>query len=319
MQERQCAGIDVSKDSLDVATAPAGAEARFSNDESGIRKLVAWLQQQQVQHAVMEATGHLELDAALAIDKAGIAVSIVNPRQMRRYAEASGRLEKSDRLDAQVIASFALRMAPSPTRLPDENQRVLMALVARRRQLVEMVVAEQNRLQTCRAGKVRKSHEKTIAFLQKQIAPLDDDIDRQVRRSPLWQEDLKLLESVPGVGPVLATTLVAELPEIRHCNERQLAKLVGIAPLPCESGKMRGKRRIYGGRATVRAKLYMSALVATRHNPVIRAYYERLLSRGKLKKVALVACMHKLLDILHSIVRNRQPWRETAVVAAVAA
>jgi transposase len=264
----------------------------------------------------MEATGGLETEAALAISRANIAVSIVNPRQVRRFAEALGRLEKTDRIDAQVIAEFAQRMTPRETPLPDEQQRFLMALVARRRQLTEMVVSETNRLQSCRAKEVREQIEKTIVFLRRQIKHLDKDIDKQVRTSPLWQEDLELMQSVPGVGGVMASTVIADLPEIRTLDERKLAKLVGIAPLPCESGTMKGKRVVYGGRASVRAKLYMAALVATRKNPVIRAYYARLLSKGKEKKVALVACMHKLLDILRSIMRSRKPWREMSPLAS---
>lgn len=314
--EEQYAGLDVSKDVLDVAVEPSQEHATFKNNQAGIHELVAWLQARHVTRAVMEATGNLELDAALELVAAKIVVSIVNPRQMRRFAEALGRLEKTDRIDAQVIALFASRIRPEPTQLPDDAQRALMALVTRRRQLTELVVSETNRLSSCRAAKVRKSIEQTIQFLRKQLKQLDKDIDAQLRKSSMWKEDIELLESVPGVGRVFSVTVVSDLPEIRHANQRQLAKLVGVAPLPYESGTMRGQRHVFGGRADVRSKLYMAALVATKHNPVIRAFYKRLLTKGKPKKVALVACMHKLLDILRAILLSRQPWREIAPRAA---
>lgn len=316
MQQQFFAGIDVSKEWLDIAAEPGNQCARFDNDEPGISQLVQWAVQRGVQLVAMEATGHLELEAALALHAAKVRVAIINPRQIRRFAEAMGYLEKSDRLDAKVIAAFAARMQPPESTLPDEHQRTLAALVARRRQLTEMLVAEKNRLAGVRNAKVRKSHEKAIRFLSAQLKELDNDIDKNIRSSPLWQEDLKLLESVPGVGKVLASTVLAELPEIRKLNERKLAKLVGVAPLMKESGKMNGQRVIYGGRATVRTKLYMAALSAVRYNPVLKAYYQRLLAKGKAKKVALVACMHKLLDILRSIMVSRKPWREIIAPSA---
>jgi transposase len=316
METKTIAGIDVSKHTLDVAVEPSKLRSKQTNDAPGIAALVTWLKEQGVQHAVLEATGHLELDAALAIAQAQIAVSIVNPRQVRRFAEAAGHLEKTDQLDATVLAQFGARMEPAVTTLPNEQQRQLQELVARRRQLTESLVSELNRLQSSRSSPVRQSLEKTIAFLRKQLRDIDKDIDRQVRASPLWREDVKLLESVPGVGRVTARTLLASLPEMRSLNERKLAKLVGVAPLAHDSGTMRGQRSIYGGRADVRAKLYMAAMVATRHNPVIKAYYVRLLAKGKKKKVALVACMHKLLDILRAILVSRTPWREPAPRAA---
>jgi transposase len=313
--EKRFAGIDVSKETLDVALLPAGLEERFANTEAGIQKLVSFLQKHGATHAVMEATGGLELDAGLAIAQGGMVMSIVNPRQIRRFAEAIGRLEKTDRIDAMVIAMFAQAVPLRETVLPDEQQRFLMALVSRRRQLTEMVVAESNRLASCRAGKVRKQIEETIVFLRRQIRQLDKDIDTQVRSSPLWKEDLELLQSIPGVGRITASTFIADLPEMRTLDERKLAKLVGVAPLPCDSGAMKGKRAIYGGRASVRAKLYMAALVATKHNPAIRTYYARLLAKGKEKMVAIVACMHKLLDIARSILCSRKPWREMSALA----
>jgi transposase len=309
MTEPRYAGLDVSKSSLDVALMPSGQQRQFPNTPEGVGPLLAWLKQLGATHAVLEATGGLEFDAALALARAGLAVSIVNPRQTRRFAQAMGKLEKTDRLDALVIATFAQAIKPPVTTLPDEQQRLLMALVTRRRQLCELVVSETNRLGSCRTGKVRKQIEATVVFLRRQIRQLDKDIDKQVRSTPLWREDLELLESIPGVGPVTASTLIADLPEMKKLDERKLAKL------PCDSGKMKGKRVIYGGRASVRAKLYMAALVASKHNPVIRQYYERLLAKGKVKKVALVACMHKLLDIARSILCSRKPWREIQALA----
>lgn len=310
-------GIDVSKQKLDVCCAPGDGCHQFGNDTKGIAELVAWCVERKVSRAAMEGTGGLELEVALALDAAGISVAIVNPRQMRRFAEASGRLEKSDRIDSGVIAQFALRMEHRPTKLPDEKQRELASLVSRRRQLSEMIVAEENRL-SMRAlpARVTKSVKATLRFLERELAKLDDDIDTQMRSSPIWQEDLRLLESIPGVGRITASTLLAEMPELRSCNKRQLAKLVGVAPLPYESGSMRGARAIYGGRATVRAKLYMAALTATRHNPRIKAHYRQLLARGKKRKVAIVACMHKLLDIIRSMLVHKTEWRQTAAAAA---
>jgi transposase len=314
--EGNVAGIDVAKATLVVATHAPPARCEAANDAAGWAQVVAWVQARQVRQVVLEATGGLELDVALALERAGLAVSIVNPRQVRRFAEARGRLEKTDRLDAAVLAAFAAMMQPRVTPLPDEDARALHALVARRRQLIEMVTAEQNRLEACRAAAVRKGITRTIAFLRKQIKDLDGDIDRQVRRTPLWREQIARLESVPGVGRVTASTLVAELPELATLPAPQLAKLVGVAPLPCESGtSVRGKRQIYGGRASVRAKLYMAALVGVRRNAVLKDFYGRLRARGKEKKVALVACMHKLLDILSSIVKSGKPWREINAVS----
>jgi len=310
------AGIDVGKATLDVAVRPGTARRTVANDAAGWAEVVAWLRTAHVTHVVLEATGGYEVDVALACAGGGVTVSILNPRQVRRFAEALGLLEKTDRADAGALAEFALRIKPRATRLPDEGQRARMALVTRRRQLMDMITAEANRLHACRDVAVRKGINATLAFLRRQVKGLDGDIDRQVRKTPLWRDDVELYESIPGVGRVVATTLVAELPELKTLPAKKLAKLVGVAPLARDSGtSVRGKRPIYGGRASVRAKLYMAALVGVRFNAVLKAHYTQLLARGKEKKVALVACMHKLLTILSSIAKSRTPWREIALAA----
>jgi transposase len=239
---------------------------------------------------------------------AGLAVAIVNPRQVRDFAKATGQLAKTDALDARVLAHFAEVVRPVPRPLPDADAQALSALLARRRQVLAMLVAEQQRLETT-VPALRPRLEAHIAWLRQERDDLDVALRQQIRHSPLWREDAALLQSVPGVGPVLATTLIAELPALGHLDRQQSAALVGVAPLNCESGTWRGRRIIWGGRGQVRAALWMSTLVAVQHNPVIRAYYERLLAARKPKKVALTACMRKLLTILNALLRHRTPWQ----------
>jgi transposase len=251
----------------------------------------------------------LEVPVTAALAAAGLAVAVVNPRQVRDFAKAVGQLAKSDALDAHVLARFAEVVRPTPRPLPDAEAQALAALLTRRRQVMAMLVAEQQRLPTTLAP-LRPRVEAHIAWLRQERDDLDRELRQRIRQSPAWREDDDLLQSVPGVGPVLATTLIAELPELGHLDRKQIATLVGVAPLNCESGILRGRRIIWGGRAQVRAALWMGALVAVRHNPVIRQFYARLLAAGKAKKVALTACMHKLLTILNALLRHRTRWQE---------
>ena len=300
-------GIDVSKDSLDVAVVPSGEQRQFSNDEAGHCKLLSKLLKLAPALIVMEPTGGLEAPLAGVLAAEGLAVAVVNARQIRDYARAAGRLAKTDKLDAEIIAKFAEKMQPEPRALRDEESQEIKEMVSRRRQLVEMLRAEKNRLAIAR--KVMKpSILAHIKWLEQEIDSLDRTLRQQIENSPIWREKDNLLKSIPGVGPVTAATLLAELPELGSLNRRQIASLSGVAPFNQDSGSMKGKRRIWGGRASVRSALYMAALVGTRYNPVIRAFYIRLLEKGKAKKVALVACMRKLLTILNSMIRYRKVW-----------
>jgi transposase len=301
-------GIDVSKERLDVCSLPDGGTFSVANDRAGIHELLArLLEGVRPELVVLEATGKYERLAAVAIAAAGIAVAVVNPRQARDFAKASGPLAKTDRIDAQILARFAGAVGPRPSVLPDEEAPVLQDILLRRRQLLEMIVAEKNRLQMASEAVARRiaAH---VRWLEKELSRVDRELDEAVRESETWRANEELLRSVPGVGPVLARTLLAELPELGTLPRRRLCALVGVAPFNRDSGTFRGKRQVWGGRAPVRAALYMGALVATRHNPLIREFYERLLAAGKPKKVALVACMRKLLSILNAVMRDRVPW-----------
>ena len=311
-------GIDVAKAELVMAARPSGERWTGSNDEGGVKTLVERLTREPPELIVLEATGGYELLCVAALAAAGLPVVVVNPRQVRHFAKATGQLAKTDRIDADLLALFAERVRPAVRVLPDAAVQELDALLARRRQLLEMLQAERNRLgQVFGGGKrpVRKSLKTHITFLERELRVADTDLGAMVRESPAWRERDDLLQSVPGVGPVLSLTLLAELPELGRLSRREIAKLVGIAPLSRDSGTMRGRRFVQGGRAPVRAVLYMGALVATRYNRVIRAFYLRLLAAGKPKKLALVACMRKLLTTLNMIVRTNTPWQEPPALA----
>lgn len=301
-------GIDVAKATLDVAIRPTDQHWQCANDEPSIAQLVADLQALQPSHIVLEATGGYEVPLVAALGAAELPVAVVNPRQVRDFAKATGRLAKTDALDARVLAHFAETVRPALRPLPETHVQELAALVARRRQLVEMLSAERHRLAVARAKPVRAHVQAHITWLEQSLADLDDDLDQQIRQSPLWREREDLLRSVPGVGRVLTVTLLAELPELGQLNRKQVAALVGVAPLNRDSGRQRGRRQVWGGRALVRSTLYMATLAATRWNPVIRAFYERLYAAGKPKKVALTACMRKLLVILNALLQHRTPW-----------
>ncbi len=302
-------GIDVAKAHLDVAVRPTGEAKRFVAEK--LDELVAFVQQAKPTLVVMEATGGLETSVAAALAATGVAVAVVNPRQARDFAKAIGKLAKTDAIDAAVLAHFAEAVRPKPRSLPDAQTRELEALVMRRRQLLEMLVAEQNRLSSCRVKSMRTSLEQHIEWLRRQVKDIDKDIGKSVRNSPMWREKDDLLQSVPGIGPVVSSMMLASLPELGALNRKQIAALVGVAPINRDSGTLRGKRSVWGGRAPMRAALYMATLVATKHNSVIRSFYQRLLIAGKAKKVALVACMHKLLTIVNAMMRSGRRWQSS--------
>lgn len=304
-----CVGIDVSKARLDVACRPSGDRWAVANDPPGIARLVDRLRGLSPTLIVLEATGGLELPPTGTLAAAGLPVVVVNARQVRDFAKATGQLAKTDAIDAAVLAHFAEAVRPALRPLPDAATQALSALMMRRRQLIEMRTAEQNRLGSAPAS-VRSRIRAHLTWLTRELAHLDDDLAQTIRESPVWREKDDLLQSTPAVGPVLARTLLAALPELGTLNRKQIAALVGVAPLNRDSGTLRGRRIVWGGRAHVRAALYMSALVATRYNPVIRAFYQRLCAAGKAKKVALTACMHKLLTILNTMLKHGTRWQQ---------
>jgi len=307
--EKVYAGIDVSKDGLDLAVASSEKAWHFSNDEEGINQLTATLKQSAPELIVLEPTGGYETPLVVALAAEGHNVAVVNARQVREFARVVGKLAKTDKIDAAIMASFAETIKPKIRPLGDEEARKIKAKVGRRRQLVEMIKAETSRLDKTYHEEVKLDVLAHIQWLRAQAKKIDDDLSKQIKSSPIWREKDELLQSVPGIGKVLSATLLAELPELGTLNRKQIAALVGVAPFNCDSGNMRGKRMIWGGRAPVRAALYIAALVGTRYNLIIRAFYQHLLARGKAKKVALVACMRRLLTILNSIIKNRQVWR----------
>lgn len=300
-------GIDVSKDRLDVATYPGGTVWQDSNDEAGIDRIVEKLRQLEPALVVLEATGHLEAALVAALAAAALPMAIVNPRQVRDFARAMNCLAKTDRIDALVLARFAEALKPPAQGLPDSTTQELRAMLARRRQLREMLTAENNRLETARQ-RLQPQLKEHIEWLQARLKELDQELDDLIGSSPRWQAKGKLLKSVPGVGPVLTATLLGNLGELGQLDRHQIAALVGVAPFNRDSGQLRGKRTIWGGRPHVRTAVYMGTLVAIRWNPVIKAFYQRLLAAGKVKKVALVACMRKLLTILNAMVRHGCFW-----------
>jgi transposase len=307
-------GIDVSKAQLDVAVRPAGG-FRVAHDEAGLARLLQQLTARSPTLVVLEATGGLESPLAGALALAGVPVVVVNPRQVRDCAKATGQLAKTDAIDAEVLARFAEAIRPEPRPLPDEQTQILAALVGRRHQLIDRLTAEKNRVASARSA-IRKNLRAPIAWLERALHQADADLADAIQQSPLWREKDELLRSVPGIGPVLTTTLLANLPELGTLTHKQIAALVGVAPLNRDSGTLRGRRTCWGGRAQVRAVLYMAALTATRFNPVVRIFYRRLCATGKAKKVALVACMRKLLTIVNAMLKHRTPWRANVLVGA---
>ena len=315
-QESTYVGIDVAKAQVDVAVRPTGQTWTITYDDAGVQELVSQLKTLEPALVLLEATGGLELPMVVALATAALPVVVVNPRQVRDFAKATGTLAKTDTLDAAVLAHFADAIRPDVRPLRDAETQVLASLVARRHQGVAMLVSEKNRLRRAISA-VRPRVEAHIAWLEQELEDLDQGLRQTLRQSPLWREKDDLLRTVPGVGEQLSLTLLAYLPELGTLDRRQVAALVGVAPFNRDSGTLRGKRTVWGGRARLRAVLYMGALVASQYNPVIRDFYRRLLAAGKPKKLALTACMRKLLVILNSMLKHRSPWRDlTQKVAA---
>lgn len=300
-------GIDVSKATLDVAALPTGESWTATNDDRGLAELTPRLVALAPVLIVMEATGGFEMLAAITLAQVGLPIAVVNPRQVRDFAKALGRLAKTDALDAGLLADFAQRVRPEPRPLPDEAAQLLESLLTRRRQIVDMLTAEKNRLGFAR-GPVKRDIRQHIRWLEKRLTDVDGDLQDAVAASPLYQAKAELLRSVPGVGQVTTLTLLATLPELGQLSRHQIAALVGVAPMNRDSGTMRGKRMVWGGRAPVRAVLYMAALVGLKHNPILRAFYERLRAAGKPFKVAATACMRKLLTILNAMLHQNRRW-----------
>ena len=310
-QESTFVGIDVAKAQVDVAVRPTDQRWAISYDESGVRELVSRLKTLEPALVLLEASGGLELPLVAALASAALPVVVVNPRQVRDFARATGTLAKTDTLDAAALAHFADAVRPAVRPLRDAETQVLNSLVARRHQVVTMLVSERNRLGTAISA-VRPRIEAHIAWLEGELDDLDEGLRQTLRSSPVWREKDDLLRTVPGVGEQISLTLLAYLPELGTLDRRQVAALAGLAPFNRDSGTLRGKRAVWGGRSRVRAALYMGTLSATRYNPVIRAFYQRLLAAGKPKKVALVACMRKLLVTLNSMLKHRSQWHDTS-------
>ena len=307
-QQSVFVGIDVSKHQLDIAIRPGEVRFREANDDPGIQALIRRLLPLKPRLILLEATGGYEILAAASLRQAGLAAHIINPRQVRDFARSAGRLAKTDKIDAAVLAHFAEALQPSLRPWPDDQQQELAALMSRRRQLVEMIVMEKNRLAMTLSPRVRRSLQTNLQSLKEQLRELEQELHDFLRQSPIWLKKDQLLQSVPGVGPLTSQSLMAWVPELGTLSRQKIAAMVGLAPFNRDSGQMRGKRTIWGGRARVRPPLYMATVAACRVNPVIRAFYLRLLAAGKSKKLALTACMRKLLTILNAILKQQQPW-----------
>jgi transposase len=306
--DKDFVGIDVSKNTLDVAAYSSNRKWQFANNDAGISQLVRSLKELGTALVVVEATGGYEFSVAYTLNREGIPCAIANPREVRDFAKATKKLAKTDSIDAGVLAHFAAVFKPKPRAISDEQTQELEAILARRRQVIEMLTAEKNRLHMARKP-VRTAIGAHIDYLEKELGEIDSNLQERIKENSAQQEKYDLLRSVPGAGPNLATTLLIELPELGYLNRKQIATLVGVAPLNHDSGRKRGKRSPWGGRPQVRTALYMAALVAARHNPVISALYCRLCAAGKAKKVALVACMHKLLTIMNAMLKHHTPWQ----------
>jgi transposase len=303
-------GIDVCKAQLDVSIRPTAQTLSVTNDKAGIKVLIKHFKKLQPHLVVLESTGGLERQIMTALIGAEIAVVMANPRQVRDFAKSTGQLAKTDRIDAAVLAHYAEAIRPKPRPLPDELTLELRALTARRRQVIDMIVAEKNRLATASRA-IKKRITAHIAYLEQELDKADQDLDRFIEKNPVWKENQEILCSTPSIGPVSSRTLIAELPELGTLGRKQISALVGLAPFPRDSGTLKGRRTIWGGRASVRSALFMATLAATRFNPVIRAFYKRLKATGKVPKVCLIACMHKLLIILNAMLKNKIRWSES--------
>jgi transposase len=305
-EQKKYVGVDVSKDNLDIAGPGIYEKHRFGNSPAGIKQAIALLKEYNPVLVTFEATGGLEVPFWAALSEAGIEAAPINPRQIRDFARAKGKLAKTDAIDARVIAQYGQAMQPRVLPFPDTQE--LKEVMSRRTQLVEMLTAEKSRLKVVRREDIKKDIKVHIEWLESRLNDVEKGLRQTIEGNPIWREKDELLQSTPGVGPTLSATLLTNLPELGTLNRHQIAALAGVAPLNRDSGLMRGKRTVWGGRSRVRGTLYMAALVGTRYNPVIRAFYHRLCCEGKTKKVALTACMRKLLIILNTMVKNHTPW-----------
>jgi transposase len=307
-QEQISIGIDISQDSLDMAAYPTRQIWKYENNKHGISKIVSKLKSIQPKLIVMEATGGIEVPLREALDKAELAVSVINPRRIRDFGRAMGLLAKTDKLDAQVMAFFADKIQPPARAARDGDNQRIGALLVRRQQLSDMMIAEKNRIKQSNDKEIQKQMQEHIDWLQNQIEEIDKKLKSIIQGNPELLKKVELFKTFKGVGDILSSKIVAMLPELGILNQREIASLVGLAPINRDSGRMRGKRTIWGGRAMVRRAFYMPVLIAIRFNPVIRDLYQRLVARGKLKKVAIVACMHKMLTILNAMAKNNTPF-----------
>lgn len=315
-KEERFVGIDVSKAMLEVAIRPSGERWSVANEEAGVRELVKALEKTTPTLIVVEATGGMQTLVVAELAAAGLPVAVVNPRQARDFAKATGRLAKTDAIDAEVLANFGQAIRPEVRELKDEQTQLLTALMSRRRQIIDMLTAEKNRFASAPKA-VRKEIRKHIEWLEARLKAMDGQISDTIKENPAWREKDLILRSTPGVGPVLSVSLLAGLPELGRLNRQKLAALVGVAPLNRDSGTYRGTRKVWGGRAQVRAVLYMAAVSASRANPVIRVFYQRLVAAGKKPKVALTACMRRLLCILNTMIKNGTRWQHEEATASV--
>jgi transposase len=310
MSEAVFVGIDIAKEHLDICVLPKKQSWTCPNDTDGVTHLIGLLNKEAPSVIVMEATGGYEIMLAAQLGSAGLPVAVVNPRQVRDFAKGIGKLAKTDSIDAYVLARFAETNKPEPKPLPSEDEKLIKELMARRRQLVDLRASEKNRLHRARAGRVKKSVLAVIETISREIQEIDDDLDKTIKQSPLWREDEDLLKSFKGIGSVTARTMLASLPELGKANRQEIGRLVGVAPLNKDSGSMKGRRAIQGGRSHVRHALYMAAITAIRCNPVIKSFYERLKAAGKPFKVCIVACMRKILVIMNAMMKSRRSFQE---------
>ena len=308
-KEQTYAGVDISKDYLDVTIVDSDKKWRFANNQVGIKKVIKIFEGMTSVMVVFESTGGQELSLWLALTQAGIGAAPINPRQIRNFAQAKGQLAKTDNIDAQIIAQYGQAMKAHPQLIPETQE--LKELMARRSQIVEMISAEKNRLKAARQKLIKQDIQAHIDWLQKRLREADKELIQAIDDNPRLRDKAKLLRSTPGVGPTMTAALLTQLPELGTLNRHQVAALAGVAPFNRDSGRMRGKRTVWGGRASIRAVLYMSALVATRYNPTIRVFYQRLCAEGKAKKVAITACMRKLLIILNSMIKHKTLWQHS--------
>jgi transposase len=306
-EEAVYVGVDVAQETLQVAISNSPGTHQFTNDQEGITQAIEHIARLQPAGIIVEATGGLEMPLAAELQTKGLPVVIINPRHAHDFARATGALAKTDSIDASLLALFGLRIKPEVRPLPDKQAREMISLLTRRRQLMEMIIAERNRLSRT-DDEIQPGIKEHIQWLKKALSEINADLEHRIQGSPSWREKDNLLKSVPGIGRVVASTLLIELPELGQLNRRKIAALVGVAPLNRDSGTLRGKRTVWGGRAALRAALYMATLVATKYNPVIAAFYQRLRNAGKVKKAALVACMRKLLVIVNAMVRSGKVW-----------